>query len=709
MRPVVSMSLRAAVPILLIGFAGLMVTFTLFRSVPEVEREVEDKAHRLASNTLSHLRGTLEYLYRKGDTDQARREVADTGSNPEHMIVLVLDANDSIIASTRPAWLGRPIAEIAAEIEAPYDAAAAREARQGRHARVTLAPDRRSFLGYAPVRLGAEGDASRPSGTGLVFFQRDVSRAKAAARRHVLGPDLYSALGLGVLALFFWLASHFIVARRLARLLEAAEKLAGGDLKAHSGLTGGDELGRIGRAFDNVAHQFADAQARLAQSEERSRDMAEAASDWFWEMDENLRFSHFSERFGAVTGVDPAHVLGKTRAEAGKGDPADKKWRDHLADLEAHRPFRDFRYRLYTPDGRTLHLRTSGRPVFDADGVFRGYRGVGTDVTSRQRAEEALRESEERLRAVIDNMVIGVITIDEQGVVESFSPGAERMFGYAPDEVVGNNVRMLMPEPDGSGHDGYIANYLDTGEAKIIGKGREVEGRRKDGSIVPMKLEVGEMVVGGRRLFSGVVRDITERKRAEEARERLALAIDGLAEHVVLFDSDDRIVLANAGWRELNKDIIETTMPGTRFEDHLRAAIKAGLLPEAVGREEEWLGWRMEHHRNPKGAFEVERQNGRWILINEQRLPDGGTIHIVSDITERKQAEEALRESEERFRGAIESLHEGFALYDAEDRLVICNAVYGELHSGIEELLVPGARFEDLLRASVERGLLAGA
>ena len=673
MMPFVSVSLRAAVPILLIGFAGLMVAFALFRSVPEVERNVEEKAHRSASDTLGRLRGTLEYLYRKGDTERARQEVADTGSSPEYKIVLVLDANNSIIASARPAWLGRPIAEI----EAPYDAAAAREARKGRDVQVILAPDRLSFLGYAPVTLGAEDDASRPSGTGLVFFQRDISRAKAAARRHVLGPDLYSASALGVLAVLFWLGSHFIVVRRLARLFQAAEKLAGGDLTARSGLEGGDELGRVGRAFDNVARQFADAQARLAHSESRSRDMAEAASDWFWEMDENLRFSYFSDRFGTVTGVDTVNVLGKTRAEMGKGDIGDKIWRDHLADLKAHRPFRDFRYKFYSPDGRTLHLRTSGTPIFDADGVFRGYRGVGTDITSRQRAEEALRESEERVRAVIDSMVIGVITIDKSGVVQSFSPGAEHMFGYAPDEVVGNNVRMLMPEPRRSEHDGYLTNFLNTGEAKIIGKGRLVDGRRKDGSTFPMELEVGEMMVGGRRLFSGIVRDVTERKQAEDAlrqsEARFRGAIESLHEGFALYDAEGRLVICNAVYGELHSGIEELLVPGARFEDLLNASVERGLLAGAAGREEEFIRERLEQHRNPKGSFERELTDGRWFIVTEGRTPDGGTYASLRDITALKQREAALRESEERFRAVVNHSPAKIHIKDALGRYTLIN------------------------------------
>lgn len=137
------------------------------------------------------------------------------------------------------------------------------------------------------------------------------------------------------------------------------------------------------------------------------------------------------------------------------------------------------------------------------------------DVTAREQAEALLRESEERYRAVVQHIVEGVITIDEHGVIQGANAAAERLFGYSVSEMRGENVALLMPEPDRSRHDGYIANYRRTGEAKIIGIGREVVGRRKDGSVFPIDLAVSEFRLGDVRYFSGLVRDITERKQAE--------------------------------------------------------------------------------------------------------------------------------------------------------------------------------------------------
>lgn len=130
--------------------------------------------------------------------------------------------------------------------------------------------------------------------------------------------------------------------------------------------------------------------------------------------------------------------------------------------------------------------------------------------------DQALIKSEGRLKAILENVVDGIITIDEHGSVQSFNPAAERIFGYSEDEVMGKNIKLLMPEPYQSEHDQHIQRYLQTGNAKIIGIGREVIGLRKAGSQFPLELAVSEVWIGETRLFSGIVRDITERKRSED-------------------------------------------------------------------------------------------------------------------------------------------------------------------------------------------------
>lgn len=145
-----------------------------------------------------------------------------------------------------------------------------------------------------------------------------------------------------------------------------------------------------------------------------------------------------------------------------------------------------------------------------------------------QRHSDELANSEQRIRALLETTADGVIAIDSEGIIDTFNPAAETLFGYTADEVIGNNIRMLMPEPDRRQHDSSLENYAQTGKAHIIGIGREVIGQRKDGSTFPIHLAIGEFLVSGRRMFSGIICDITERKQTEEqlkerARE-LALA-----------------------------------------------------------------------------------------------------------------------------------------------------------------------------------------
>lgn len=163
------------------------------------------------------------------------------------------------------------------------------------------------------------------------------------------------------------------------------------------------------------------------------------------------------------------------------------------------------------------------------------------DGPDHEWSERSLRESEALARAILKTTVDGIITIDEVGDIETFNPAAERIFGYEAREVIGRNVRVLMPEPYREEHDGYLQAYHNTGRRRIIGIGREVRGRRKDGSTFPMDLAVSEVEVEGRTVFAGIVRDISERRRlelevlriADEERRRIGQDLhDGLGQQL---------------------------------------------------------------------------------------------------------------------------------------------------------------------------------
>ena len=140
---------------------------------------------------------------------------------------------------------------------------------------------------------------------------------------------------------------------------------------------------------------------------------------------------------------------------------------------------------------------------------------ISQELASRLRTEQALSESRSRLGAIVHTAAEGIITIDHQGIIDSFNPAAERIFGYAASEIIGKNVSTLMPSPYGEAHDSHIANYVRTGEKKVIGIGREAVGRRKDGTIIPIDLAVSEGSAGAKRFFTGIIRDLTARKEAE--------------------------------------------------------------------------------------------------------------------------------------------------------------------------------------------------
>ena len=172
-------------------------------------------------------------------------------------------------------------------------------------------------------------------------------------------------------------------------------------------------------------------------------------------------------------------------------------------------------------DGSVQWLRWEVRPWYREAGDVGGIMIFSEDISERKRAEGSVHASEARLRAIVDSALEAILVIDEHGLIQSANAAAERMFGYLEDELAGRNIRVLMPEKYAVLHDDYLAEYRRTGVGKIIGVGREVEGRRRDGSIFPLDLTVGEWRdADGRRFFTGSLRDISVRKQAQEALAR---------------------------------------------------------------------------------------------------------------------------------------------------------------------------------------------
>lgn len=181
-----------------------------------------------------------------------------------------------------------------------------------------------------------------------------------------------------------------------------------------------------------------------------------------------------------------------------------------------------------------------------------------------------MNDVQSRLKAIIDNAIDGIITIDERGIIETINPAGVSLFGYMQEEVVGRNINILMPEPYHSQHDTYMQNYQDTGQRKIIGIGREVSAKRKDGSIFPCFLSVSEVLLENKRIFTGIVHDITPLKLAESGLRDYATKLEETNRSLQLLSKEHEKNLQRIS--ELNQQLEERVDLRTR---ELAGAVRA--------------------------------------------------------------------------------------------------------------------------------------
>ena len=306
--------------------------------------------------------------------------------------------------------------------------------------------------------------------------------------------------------------------------------------------------------------------------------------------------------------------------------------------------------------------------MYDSSMTYRSRDEVGklvsafTSMRDKIRMREGeLLESEARIKAIIENAIDGIISIDARGHVMSFNPAAEAIFGYRSNEVIGQNVNILMPQPYRREHDGYLYNYLSTGKKKVIGIGREVEGMRKDGSTFPLELAVSEVELNDGLLFIGIIRDITERKRNEQMKNEFVSTVSHeLRTPLTSIRGAISLVLGKAG-AELSpkiKRMLETANRNSerltflindildlekinsgKLEFHLEAVNLEELTKRAIDENE---GYASSHNTSLRLVFDADAATT--VLVDAQRLlqvfanlisnavkysPDNGVVEIV--------------------------------------------------------------------------------
>lgn len=260
---------------------------------------------------------------------------------------------------------------------------------------------------------------------GLATISEDertaITRNWVALREPVWEPNMAQVMGAVVVILALIFIGIFAWTRSLKRQIE---------LRTHELAAELEERKRVEEA--------------LRTSEARFRDFADSSTDWFWEMGPDLKFSYISERVEGVTGVPAAFHIGKSREDLAGESAADEKWQDHLRQMVDEKPFTDFRFLRRGHDGRLQHVSSSGKPIYDDDRNFAGYRGTGVDITDRVVAHDSLRAAEERNRLILDSVADGVYGVDRNGKATFVNPAALNLFGYGPEDLIGHHIHDLI-------------------------------------------------------------------------------------------------------------------------------------------------------------------------------------------------------------------------------------------------------------------------
>ena len=463
--------------------------------------------------------------------------------------------------------------------------------------------------------------------------------------------------------------------------------------------------------------QEARAEQALRRSEQRFRDFAGVASDWFWETDPELRFSFISDRPEGAKGLRARDFLGKHYDELDISAPGPAALRDHLKDLEERKEFRNFVYSLRGADGALQHYRVSGRPLFDEEGRFHGYRGVGTDITAEVEAERQRQQAEIRLARSIDVIPAGFALFDEDDLLVICNKEYRECYlALGVEARPGVSFRDLVWAVVDSGQ---IGPDLEDAEAwsrqRLLRRSEPAQGYEYRHSGTRWS-EVSDYLLPDGGVIT-LAQDITDRKLTEEAlrisEQHFRNVIEDSQQGMFIF-KDSEFLFVNQAYADM--------LGYTPEEIYALDPPHSAYAPYERDRMRQYGAARLRGEPVPN-SYEVDalRKDGTIITLHHfakraEWYGEPVAQVAVMDVTDRKRTEQELLDSQtklarsqQRLLDAIECMNDGFVLYDEDDRMVLCNSKFNDFYDLSPELLKPGTRFEDQIRWSASLGAIADA
>lgn len=677
--------LRVTVPALLV-LLTVAVSFVALRHYTRLaDRAVEEQAIADLTGRATRTQSTIEYLLRHHAAERAMEEVASLAGDPNIQGVFLVDDHGTIIGSTNRAVVGAAAADVMPQAT-PADfsarSVAATRATERLVGAVYFTADRTRVEVVYPVNLGTimPGEP-RPSRTGLLFIHYSLAEPKAKARRAVAGQAVYPSLFVVSAAGLLWLLFHVTLTRRIDRLIAATGRLAAGDPTARSRLPGRDEVAAVAEAFDRMADHLALSRSSLQESRRFLSSLMGNLPGMVYRCrnDANWTMEFVSDGCLRVTGYPASDLLGNGAVSFGNLVHPDDQgwlWEKCQRSLNARVPCSN-EYRIITATGHITWIWDQAHGVYSDAGDLVAVEGFITDISERKRTEEALRRAKEFSEHLIQTANVMILSLDRDGHIDIFNRTAEKITGYTLAEVTGKNwFEILTPK------DRYPAVWEEFHRLMAGGIPTTFENPilTKSGEERHIMWQNNQVTADGQVVATiSFGNDITKRKRAEEAlhesQRTFATLIHNLPGAVYRCRNDQ-------DWTTVF--ISEGILPLTGYtpSDFIEGKVAFGQLIHPDDQESVWndIQAALQQKRSYQLVYRVHTASGteKWLWEQGQGIfaPSGELLFLegfVTDMSERKHAEEALRVSNSLLQATLDSTTDGILVVNRVGKIVGLN------------------------------------